>query len=92
MYLHLGQNVVVPEEDIIGIFDMDTCTSAQITRRFLSAMETAGKTEGLFADIPKSFVLTEEVGDSRVYFCQFATTTLSKAAAAEAGIMSTPLS
>ena len=35
MYLHLGQSVVVPFRDVIGIFDLDTTTDSRITREFL---------------------------------------------------------
>ena len=34
MYLHLGQNVVVPSDTVIGIFDMDNSTGSHLTRSF----------------------------------------------------------
>jgi hypothetical protein len=39
MYLHLGQNVVVPQSSVIGIFDLDNTTGSHITRDFLSRAE-----------------------------------------------------
>ena len=36
MYLHLGQSVVDPFRDVIGIFDLDTTTASRLTRDFLS--------------------------------------------------------
>ena len=36
MYLHLGQSVVVPYGDIIGIFDLDNTTQSHLTRTFLA--------------------------------------------------------
>ena len=42
MYLHLGQSVVVPFRDVIGIFDLDNTTSSHRTRAFLSRAEREG--------------------------------------------------
>ena len=60
MYLHLGQNVVVRTDTIIGIFDMDTATTQKATREFLKK----GEREGAVVDlqpgmIPKSFLLVD---------------------------------
>ena len=35
MYLHLGQDIVVLDSDIIGIFDLDNSSYSHITREFL---------------------------------------------------------
>ena len=32
MYLHLGQNEIVPERRLIGIFDLDKCSTSKRTR------------------------------------------------------------
>ena len=40
MYLHIGENVSIPEKDIIGIFDIDKTTTTGETRSFLSNSET----------------------------------------------------
>ena len=39
MYLHLGQNTVVPVQTILGIFDLDNTTSSYLTRQFLKEAE-----------------------------------------------------
>ena len=36
MYLHLGQDTIVNERDIVGVFDMDNSTISRHTRDFLS--------------------------------------------------------
>ena len=41
MYLHLGQSVVVPYQDILGLFDMDKTTASHRTRAFLRACQQA---------------------------------------------------
>ena len=43
MYLHLGQAVVVPERDIIGVFDLDNASWSHRTRRFLEKAEKEGR-------------------------------------------------
>jgi len=60
MYLHLGQGVVVPEADIIGIFDLDNTTSSRITRKFLSDAEKAGRVVNVSNELPNSFVVCGE--------------------------------
>ena len=39
MYLHLGQNEIVPEDRVIGIFDLDKCSYEKRTRDYLAAAE-----------------------------------------------------
>ena len=34
MYLHLGQDVVVRSEDVIGIFDMENTSTSRFTKEF----------------------------------------------------------
>ena len=60
MYLHLGQGVVVPEADVIGVFDLDNTTSSHITRKFLSDAERAGKVISVSGELPNSFVVCSE--------------------------------
>ena len=81
MYLHLGQSVVVPYRDIIGLFDLDNASSSHLTRKFLERAEKEGRVEAVGDDIPKSFVIC---GDKRrgqtVYLSQMATATLLRRA------------
>ncbi|HIV67923.1 MAG TPA: DUF370 domain-containing protein [Candidatus Butyricicoccus stercorigallinarum] len=76
MYLHLGQDVVVPADSILGIYDMDTATWSRHTRAFLSAMERRGRVIALFDDLPKSCILCEEGGEPALYLSQLSTATL----------------
>ena len=43
MYLHIGASVVIPEQDVLGIFDLDNTTSSRITRNFLAQAQQAGR-------------------------------------------------
>ena len=57
MYLHIGNNKNVRERRIIGIFDMESSTVSETTRRFLKNAEKKGEVESAGLEIPKSFVL-----------------------------------
>lgn len=59
MYLFLGQNVVVPKTDVIGVFDLDNCTGSRITRDFLRRREAAGEVVDVSGELPRSFVLCQ---------------------------------
>ena len=78
MYLYLGLHVVVPEADVIGIFDMDNTTSSHITRRFLSEAEKEGRVRSITEDLPKSFVICGKKDDFVVYLSQLSSQTLLK--------------
>ena len=81
MYLHLGNNYVVREKDIIGIFDMDNTTISKHTRDFLTKAEKNGRVITVSADLPKSFVVC---ADQTIYLCQISPSAL--AGRAEQGI------
>jgi len=57
MYLHLGQSVVVPEAEIIGVFDLDNTTGSHITRKYLADAEKKGLVISVSDELPKSFVV-----------------------------------
>ena len=79
MYLHLGQGMVVLKESVIGIFDMENCTSSRHTRKFLSLCEDAGEVVDLSTDLPRVFALcSDEEGTETVYLSQLSSQTLQK--------------
>lgn len=79
MYLHLGQDTVVNMNEIIGIFDLETSTISQITRKYLALAEKSGNVVNVSMEMPKSFILCS--GKNRritVYISQISTATLLK--------------
>lgn len=78
MYIHLGQNVVVEENSIIGIFDMDNTTESKITINFLNNAEKSGRIINISEDIPKSFVVCQKNDKVTVYLSQLNPATLMK--------------
>jgi len=78
MYLHLGQNVVVPESDVIGIFDLDNTTGSRITKNFLNNTEKAGKIINVSDELPRSFIVSGVKNEITVYLSQLSPQTLLK--------------
>lgn len=77
MYLHLGQAVVVPEADIIGIFDLDNASWSHRTRQFLEKCEKEGRVVNAASDLPRSFVLRQRAdGTHTVYLSPLSPATL----------------
>ncbi|CAM3022469.1 extracellular matrix/biofilm biosynthesis regulator RemA family protein [Hathewaya histolytica] len=78
MFLHLGENVVVPIKDIIGIFDMETTMYSQDTIQFLRMAEEDGFVERITEDKPKSFVVAEVNKKSKIFLSPISSNTLCK--------------
>lgn len=79
MYLHLGSSVVVPQSDVLGIFDLDNTTYSRITRDFLASAEVLGQVVAIGEDLPKSFILCRDrTGKETVYLSQLSSATLLK--------------
>lgn len=83
MYLHLGGDVAVKTDDIIGIFDMDNTTVSAKTRSFLKKAQKSAEISDVTDDLPKSFIVTEISGKNRVYISSLAARTLLKRAKSE---------
>ena len=79
MYLHVGQDIVVPFKDIIGIFDIENTTTSKFTRSFLADAEKGKRVVNVSDDLPKAFVVcVESDGSETVYISQISAATLRK--------------
>ena len=78
MFLHLGSDFLVNSKEMIGIFDLDRTTAGEKTKRFLQAAEQAGRVIDAADDLPKSFLVTTEYGETRVYLSSLSCGTLKK--------------
>lgn len=77
MYLHLGQSVVIPCEDVVGIFDLDNASWSHLTRSFLERMEREGRIVNVTEDLPKSFAVCQKKNKKpTIYLCQLSSSTL----------------
>jgi hypothetical protein len=71
MYLRISNDCVIPKTDIIGIFDMDNTTVSRQGRQFLPESEKNGELIYSADDLPKSYVVTEHEGKTKVYLSSF---------------------
>ena len=78
MYLHLGSDVVIPKDSIIGIFDLDTSTVSKNTRNYLSLAEKEKRVVTVSNELPKSFVAVSADNEIIVYVSQLSSQTLLK--------------
>lgn len=78
MYVHLGQNVIAKEKNIVGIFDLDSCTIEKATKDFLYTAESKKKIITVSTDLPKSFVVYQEGKgvSEKIFISPLATSTL----------------
>ena len=77
MYLHLGQEVIIKLNDMIGIFDIENTSVSKITRQYLAAAQKKGQVVDISQELPKSFVVCS--GKSlKVYLSQISPSTLKK--------------
>lgn len=85
-YLHIGQNVMLEDRRIIGIFDLDNTTESKITRTFLNKAEEEGVVLTAVEDIPKSFVVCDHPYHRQiVYISQLNSSTLARRSAERQG-------
>jgi len=78
MFLHLGENVVVPIKDVIGIFDMETSMYSSDTIQFLRMAEEDGFVSRITKEKPKSFVIAEVDKKSKIFLSPISSGTLAK--------------
>ncbi len=76
MYLHIGEDTLIKDSEIIGIFDMDTSTVNKATRDYLKKAEQEKRVAYVNYDLPKCFVVTNE----KIYISPINTATLNKRA------------
>lgn len=79
MYIHLGNNIMLPTNEIIGIFDLENTSVSKRTRDFLKKAEKAGRVITVSYDLPRSFVVAgKNKNDIKVYISQISSSTLLK--------------
>ena len=60
MYIHLGSDVTVAENDIIGIFDIERTSVEKSVNEYLSRCQKSGSIYYVSLDMPKSFVVCSD--------------------------------
>ncbi|MBQ9412165.1 MAG: DUF370 domain-containing protein [Oscillospiraceae bacterium] len=77
MYLHIGGEIDLREEEVLFICDMDNATWSHITRASLKIAEEEGRLFNAAEDLPRSFVVC---ADGTVYLSQLNSATLLRRA------------
>ena len=77
MYLHIGNNQMLPERHIIGIFDLEITSRSKITSAFLKNAERESVVIDVCEDIPKSYLVCDHPYHKQiVYLSQLNSRTL----------------
>lgn len=78
MFIHIGEDVVIPMKDIIAIIDIESEKISDDTKQFLRVAEEEGFVRRVTDDKPKSFILTENNKKSIIYYSPISSLTLCK--------------
>lgn len=70
MYLHLGQDYIVPLQSVVAVFDMDTATASKRTRLLLERLQDEGRIIELYDDLPRAAVLCENALGETLFLTQ----------------------
>lgn len=77
MYLHLGEDTVVKEDEIIGVFDIENTSIGRYTKEFLDNAQKQSRIVNVSYEMPKSFIVCSD----KVFISQISVATLRKRAA-----------
>ena len=64
MYLNIGGDFSVRGETIVGVFDLDNTSCSKWTRKFLAEAQKAGAVVDAPDELPKSFLVAAEYGQT----------------------------
>ena len=79
MFLHLGSDIIINTKYIVAIMDLDTTSVSKITKEFLKKSTQNNKVINVSnEDLPKSFVITDENGEKKLYISPISSQTLYK--------------
>lgn len=85
MFLHIGRDMIVRNDDIIGIFDIETTSTSKISREYLTPSPEK-KIISVTHELPKSFIVCRgglnnknyTQNETKVYVSQISSSTLLK--------------
>lgn len=77
-FVHIGENVGVKSSEIIGIFDLENATRSDGSRKFLVKAEKDSIVTYVNEKMPRSFVVTQNKNETRVFLTQLTSKTIVK--------------
>ena len=78
MYLHIGSDINVKKEDLIGIFELDGKITPEVTKEFLKYAQEKKILESTGYDLPKSFIIVKNEKGEKIYFSHISVASLIK--------------
>ncbi len=79
MYLNIGQDTVITDKNILGIFDLDNTTVSKSTREYINTASKNGECITVsIEELPKSFIVVAEDNKKEIYISPLNTSTIFK--------------
>ena len=79
MYLNIGQDSVITDKNILGIFDLDNTTVSKSTREYINTASKNGECITVsIEELPKSFIVVAENNKKEIYISPLNTSTIFK--------------
>ena len=79
MYLNIGQDTVISDKNILGIFDLDNTTVSKSTREYINTASKNGECITVsIEELPKSFIVVAEKDKKEIYISPLNTSTIFK--------------
>lgn len=80
MFTHIGNDVNIRTDRIIGVFDIDTASYGKGTKLFLEKMQKSGRVLNISSELPRSVILVdnESANDVQLFVSPISSMTISK--------------
>ena len=79
MYLNIGQDTVITDKNILGIFDLDNTTVSKSTREYINTASKNGECITVsIEELPKSFIVVAKNDKKEIYISPLNTSTIFK--------------
>ena len=78
MYLHIGKDIIINNEDIIGIFNIDYVKNTKEYKKMIECLKEKGDLINISDNQNKTVILTEKNALIKGYITNIGTTTIGK--------------
>ena len=79
MYINIGTELLIKDNDILGIFDLDNTTVSKSTREYINSSAKKGECITIsIEELPKSFIVTTKDDKKEIYISPLNTSTIFK--------------
>lgn len=77
MYIHIGKELIIKEDELIGIFNLDYIGNTKSYKNLKNDLEEKNNLK-INSNIGKTFILTEKDGFSKAYITNIGINTIDK--------------